>query len=167
MHAITMRNLAILLIAGGMAVLAMAFLASLAEAQSNPNAFNRLMKPASERNAPPPSDGIHDPDERESARQTMEQQLALVAIRADGSHTPHPVAPETLRFDLPAAAGWKLEVVWDEGRFGSKKKPLSWNLAINGIPIDSWRQMQSIISSSGGAELTLSIRRAAMLARWL
>jgi len=33
-------------------------------------------------------------------------------------------------------------------------------IAINGIPIDSWRQMQSIISSSGGAELTISIRRA-------
>ncbi len=32
-------------------------------------------------------------------------------------------------------------------------------IAINGIPIDSWRQMQSIISSSGGAELTISIRR--------
>lgn len=30
-------------------------------AQNNPNAFNRLMKPASERNAPPESDGIHDP----------------------------------------------------------------------------------------------------------
>ena len=62
MKFVNMRNLAILLIAGGTAVLAMAFLASLAEAQSNPNAFNRLMKPASERNAPPPSDGIHDPD---------------------------------------------------------------------------------------------------------
>jgi len=44
------------------------------------------------------------------------------------------VAPETLRFDLPPAEGWKLEVVWDEGRFGSKKKPLSWNLVINGGP---------------------------------
>ena len=62
MNAINMRSLAILLIAGGMAVMAMLFLASLAEAQSNPNAFNRLMKPAAERNAPPPSDGIHDPD---------------------------------------------------------------------------------------------------------
>jgi c(7)-type cytochrome triheme protein len=30
-------------------------------ADNNPNAFNRLMKPASERNAPPESDGIHDP----------------------------------------------------------------------------------------------------------
>ena len=29
-------------------------------ADDNPNAFNRLMKPASERNAPPESDGIHD-----------------------------------------------------------------------------------------------------------
>jgi len=33
----------------------------LAEAQSNPNSFNRLLKPASERNAPPTTDGIHDP----------------------------------------------------------------------------------------------------------
>jgi len=33
----------------------------LAEAQSNPNSFNRLLKPASERNAPPALDGIHDP----------------------------------------------------------------------------------------------------------
>ena len=32
-----------------------------AVADNNPNAFNRLMKPASERNAPPESDGIHDP----------------------------------------------------------------------------------------------------------
>lgn len=32
-----------------------------AMADDNPNAFNRLMKPASERNAPPESDGIHDP----------------------------------------------------------------------------------------------------------
>jgi len=32
-----------------------------AAAQDNPNAFNRLMKPAAERNAPPESDGIHDP----------------------------------------------------------------------------------------------------------
>jgi c(7)-type cytochrome triheme protein len=30
-------------------------------AQDNPNAFNRLMTPSSERNAPPESDGIHDP----------------------------------------------------------------------------------------------------------
>lgn len=30
-------------------------------ADDDPNAFNRLMKPASERNAPPESDGIHDP----------------------------------------------------------------------------------------------------------
>jgi len=32
-----------------------------ATAQDNPNAFNRLLRPASERNAPPESDGIHDP----------------------------------------------------------------------------------------------------------
>jgi c(7)-type cytochrome triheme protein len=32
-----------------------------AVAQDNPNAFNRLMKPPSERNAPPEADGIHDP----------------------------------------------------------------------------------------------------------
>jgi regulator of sigma E protease len=31
--------------------------------------------------------------------------------------------------------------------------------SINGIPVESWRQMQSIISSSGGVELTLSVRR--------
>ena len=33
--------------------------------------------------------------------------------------------------------------------------------SINGIPIVSWRQMQSLISSSGGAELTLTIKRGA------
>jgi regulator of sigma E protease len=33
--------------------------------------------------------------------------------------------------------------------------------SINGIPIVSWRQMQSLISSSGGAELTLTIKRDA------
>ena len=32
-----------------------------AAAEENPNAFNRLMKPASERNAAPEADGIHDP----------------------------------------------------------------------------------------------------------
>jgi len=32
-----------------------------AMAQDDPNAFNRLMTPSSERNAPPESDGIHDP----------------------------------------------------------------------------------------------------------
>ena len=57
-----MRSLGILLIAGGLALFAMLLLASLAEAQSDPNRFNRLMKPAAERNAPPPLDGIHDPD---------------------------------------------------------------------------------------------------------
>jgi len=31
-----------------------------ATADQNPNSFNRLMRPASERNAPPSSDGIHD-----------------------------------------------------------------------------------------------------------
>ena len=29
---------------------------------SNPNSFNRLMKPPSERNPPPAQDGIHDPE---------------------------------------------------------------------------------------------------------
>jgi regulator of sigma E protease len=31
--------------------------------------------------------------------------------------------------------------------------------AINGIPIENWQQMQSLIASSGGAELTLTIKR--------
>jgi regulator of sigma E protease len=31
--------------------------------------------------------------------------------------------------------------------------------SINGIPIVNWRQMQSLISSSGGAELTLTVQR--------
>ena len=62
MTVVNMRSLAVLLITGGLALLAMLLLASLAEAQSDPNRFNRLMKPAAERNAPPPEDGIHDPD---------------------------------------------------------------------------------------------------------
>ncbi len=32
-------------------------------------------------------------------------------------------------------------------------------VSINGIPIENWRQMQSIISSSGGVELSLIIKR--------
>ena len=32
-------------------------------------------------------------------------------------------------------------------------------ISINGTPIENWRQMQSIISSSGGAELVLSVKR--------
>jgi c(7)-type cytochrome triheme protein len=59
---VNMRSLAVLMIAGGLALFAMLLLASLAEAQSDPNRFNRLMKPAAERNSPPPEDGIHDPD---------------------------------------------------------------------------------------------------------
>ena len=62
MTGINMRGLAVLMIAGGLAIFAMLLLASLAEAQSDPNRFNRLMKPAAERNAPPPEDGIHDAD---------------------------------------------------------------------------------------------------------
>lgn len=56
------RSLGFLMIACGAAVFAMLLLASLAEAQSDPNRFNRLMKPAAERNLPPPTDGIHDPE---------------------------------------------------------------------------------------------------------
>ena len=62
MTVINMRSLGIVMIAGGLALLAMLLLASLAEAQSDPNRFNRLMKPAAERNAPPAEDGIHDAD---------------------------------------------------------------------------------------------------------
>lgn len=36
--------------------------ARLADAQSDPNAFNRLLRPLAERNASPATDGIHDPD---------------------------------------------------------------------------------------------------------
>jgi len=32
-------------------------------------------------------------------------------------------------------------------------------ISINGIPMVNWRQMQSLISSSGGAELTLTVKR--------
>ncbi|MGD2269810.1 MAG: RIP metalloprotease RseP [Desulfobacterales bacterium] len=32
-------------------------------------------------------------------------------------------------------------------------------VSINGIPVESWRQMQTIISSSGGVELTISVKR--------
>ena len=62
MTVINMRSLGIVMIAGGLALLAMLLLASLAEAQSDPNRFNRLMKPAAERNAPPAEDGRHDAD---------------------------------------------------------------------------------------------------------
>ena len=60
MNPINTRGLTVLMFACGTAVIAMLFLASLAVAQSDPNRFNRLMKPAAERNAPPPMDGIHD-----------------------------------------------------------------------------------------------------------
>ena len=42
-------------------VLTIVFL-RLAFADQDPNAFNRLMRPISERNAPPATDGIHDPE---------------------------------------------------------------------------------------------------------
>ena len=32
-------------------------------------------------------------------------------------------------------------------------------VSINGLPIENWRQMQTIISSSGGAELTITVKR--------
>ena len=57
---INTRTLGFLFFACSAAVIAMLFLASLAVAQSDPNKFNRLMKPAAERNVPPPMDGIHD-----------------------------------------------------------------------------------------------------------
>jgi len=44
------------------------------------------------------------------------------------------VAPETIRFDLPPGEGWKLELNWNEGKFGAKKDPLSWSLAAYGHP---------------------------------
>jgi c(7)-type cytochrome triheme protein len=59
---LSLRNLGVLMIACGLVLMAMLFLTSLAVAQSDPNRFNRLMKPAAERNAPPPIDGIHDPE---------------------------------------------------------------------------------------------------------
>lgn len=62
MNLANMRSLGALMIACGLAVIAMLLLASLATAQSDPNSFNRLMKPSAERNAPPVSDGIHDAD---------------------------------------------------------------------------------------------------------
>ena len=49
------------LIAGFFAAGAVLVLANGVLADENPNAFNRLMTPPSERNAPPESDGIHDP----------------------------------------------------------------------------------------------------------
>ena len=45
----------------GLLVTVLAVFVHAAVAQDNPNAFNRLMKPPSERNAPPEADGIHDP----------------------------------------------------------------------------------------------------------
>ncbi len=51
-----------LLTGSGLCLLVLVSLANLAEAQSDPNAFNRLMRPAAERNLPPASDGIHDAD---------------------------------------------------------------------------------------------------------
>ena len=56
------RSLGTLFASAGITLLALALLTNLAEAQSDPNAFNRLMRPAAERNLPPTSDGIHDPD---------------------------------------------------------------------------------------------------------
>ena len=49
------------LIAGFFVAGAVLVLADGVLANENPNAFNRLMTPPSERNAPPESDGIHDP----------------------------------------------------------------------------------------------------------
>ena len=37
-------------------------LPAFSEESANPNSFNRLLKPPSARNPPPPEDGIHDPD---------------------------------------------------------------------------------------------------------
>ena len=56
------RNFArILVVIGSLTAVLGAVVMHSAVANENPNAFNRLMKPASERNAPPESDGIHDP----------------------------------------------------------------------------------------------------------
>jgi hypothetical protein len=44
------------------------------------------------------------------------------------------VAPEKIRLDLPSGEGWKLEISWNEGRFGGNKGPLSWSLTADGRP---------------------------------
>ena len=62
MTGINLKGIGILLAAGLLVVLSTSILANIASAQSDPNRFNRLMKPPEERNAPPPIDGIHDPD---------------------------------------------------------------------------------------------------------
>jgi c(7)-type cytochrome triheme protein len=62
MSSVNSRSLGYLMFACGAAVFAMLVLASLAKAQSDPNRFNRLMKPSAERNLPPATDGIHDPE---------------------------------------------------------------------------------------------------------
>jgi len=56
------RNFAWPLVAAGLFLACVGFVVMhVALADDNPNAFNRLLKPVSERNAPPESDGIHDP----------------------------------------------------------------------------------------------------------
>jgi c(7)-type cytochrome triheme protein len=59
MRALRLGNATILLVF--LAVLIGTTVVHRAFAQDDPNAFNRLLKPPSERNAPPELDGIHDP----------------------------------------------------------------------------------------------------------
>ena len=103
MTALRTRNLTILVFACVAAVAATLLLTNLAAAQSDPNRFNRLMKPQAERNAPPPIDGIHDGDTL-FVRQTSSVRTGDIAVvRVDGDATVKRFFPESGRIRLQPA----------------------------------------------------------------
>ncbi len=67
-------------------------------------------------------------------------------------------------YDIGISAFPELKAIIGEvnARFPAEKAGLKKGdqiVSINGIPIENWRQMQSIISSSGGVELSLFVKR--------
>lgn len=98
-----------------------------------------------------------------------------IGILREGEFVSIPVVPELRQgndilgdaisyYDIGISAFPELKPIIGEitAGFPAEKADLKKGdqiVSINGIPVNSWSQMQTIISSSGGVELTLSIKR--------
>lgn len=93
-----------------------------ADAQtSDPNSFNRLMRPAAKRNLPPAEDGIHDP----ASPGTRELQPPLEAF------APLPKANAANRVDWTAALqANKIAPHWDAKNPTAKAEPLDLDIVL-------------------------------------
>lgn len=77
-----------------------------APAAADPNAFNRLLAPASARNPPPTADGIHDPSNAGTAvLQPPRASFEALPRTASGNHVDWDAALEQKRIQPRAAVG--------------------------------------------------------------